>query len=124
MDGIKFSIIEEWHHAVYDDLVVRDCLHFQGLTLDGLLTKHSRYRLEWLMHVQTARAAVGELVEPDAVLDNNSDPELTSHIVDRSPLAPIFNPVKPIAYSHNLPPNITRIPVRSRMKRMHHQWMT
>ena len=75
MDGIDFSILEEWH-AGYDDLAVPDRLHFRGLTLDGLLAKNSRYRREWLMHVQTARAAVRELNEPgDHEPDNDSEPE-------------------------------------------------
>ena len=75
MDGIDFSILEEWH-AGYDDLEVPDRLHFRGLTLDGLLAKNSRYRREWLMHVQTARAAVRELNEPgDHEPDNDSEPE-------------------------------------------------
>jgi hypothetical protein len=75
MDGIDFSIIEEWH-AGYADLAAHDHLHFRGLTLDGLLAKHSRYCREWLMHVQTARAAVGGLHEPDAGdLANDSEPE-------------------------------------------------
>ncbi len=72
MDGIDFSILEEWH-AGYDDLAVPDRLHFRGLTLDGLLAKNSRYRREWLMHVQTARAAAGELAEPAAELDDDSE---------------------------------------------------
>jgi hypothetical protein len=74
MDGTGFSIIEEWH-AGYDDLAVPDRLHFRGLNLDGLLAKHSRYRQEWLMQVQTKRAAEGELAEPDADLDDDSEPE-------------------------------------------------
>jgi hypothetical protein len=74
MGGTDFSIIEEWH-AGYDDLAVPDRLHFRNLTLDGLLAKHSRYRQEWLMHVQTARAAVGELPDPDAAIDLDSKPE-------------------------------------------------
>jgi hypothetical protein len=53
MDGTALAIIEEWH-AGYDDLAATDRLHFRSLTLDGLLAKHSRYRREWLMHVQTA----------------------------------------------------------------------
>jgi hypothetical protein len=75
MDGIDFSILEEWH-AGYDDLAVPDRLHFRGLTLDGLLAKNSGYCREWLMHVQTTRAAVRELNEPgDNEPDNDSKPE-------------------------------------------------
>jgi hypothetical protein len=74
MDGTDLAIINEWH-AGYDDLAATDRLHFRGLTLDGLLAKHSRYRREWLMHVQTARAAAGELTEPTAELDGDSKPK-------------------------------------------------
>jgi hypothetical protein len=74
MDGIDFFIIEEWH-AGSDDLPVPDQSYFRGLTLDGLLAKQSRYRREWLMHVQTARAAVAGLHEPDAKPDRDSEPE-------------------------------------------------
>jgi hypothetical protein len=74
MDGTDFSIIEEWY-ARYDGLVVPDGLYFRGLTLDGLLAKHSRYCREWLMHAQTAEAAVWELPEPEPDLDHDSEPE-------------------------------------------------
>jgi hypothetical protein len=70
MDGIDFSIVKEWHAGS-----VPDRLHFRGLTLNGLLAKQSRYRREWLMYVQTARAAVAELHEPDAEPNSNSEPE-------------------------------------------------
>ncbi len=49
-------------------------MHFRGLTLDGLLAKNSRYRREWLMHVQTAQAATREPNEPDD--DDHDEPEI------------------------------------------------
>jgi hypothetical protein len=72
MDATDFSNIEEWH-AGRDDLAALDRLHCCGISLDELLTKPSRYRREWVLHVATARAALWPA--NNDTLEEDTDPE-------------------------------------------------
>jgi hypothetical protein len=68
MDSIDLSIIEEWHVGS-DTLLPIDKMQFRGITLDKLLACPSRFRQEWLLYVQQARAAA----EPAEVNDEDDD---------------------------------------------------
>jgi hypothetical protein len=57
MDTVDLSIIEEWHIGG-NDLMRNNQMQWEGITLESLLAKRSRFRRDWLAFIQTARLAI------------------------------------------------------------------